>query len=145
MASVSQNPGLKVKANMSILIWVSCLLYMHVQVHVHRHQDQGVCYHRQMPESRTVCLESGKRCLNSRQTCREIRAGVPQNPVLNVKASMPTTRVSMPEIQDTVPRNQAQSVCYYRQLPTTSTKKLGMGFKMPEIKVNVHRNHGRCA
>ena len=41
-----------------------------------RHQDQGVCYYRQMPETRTMCLE---RCLKSRQMFGEIKASVFQN------------------------------------------------------------------
>ena len=41
MNRVPQNPGLKNKANMSII-----LVSMHpVQANVPRNQDQGVCYH----------------------------------------------------------------------------------------------------
>ena len=69
MDRVPQNPGLKIKANMSI-IWVS--IYP-VQANMPRNQDQGVYYYRQMPETRKVCLESGPKCLNSKQMCTEYR------------------------------------------------------------------------
>ena len=35
----------------------------------------------------------------------------------------------MPEIQDTVPRNQDQSICCYRPMPETRTKSLVSGLK----------------
>ena len=63
MASVPQNPGLKIKANISI-IWVSM---PPVQANVHRNQDQGVCSHKRMPETRTVCLKQGQCAWNEGQ------------------------------------------------------------------------------
>ena len=63
MASVPENPGLTIKDNMS-MIWVSI---PEMQVNVPRNQDQGAYYHRQIPKTRTVCMESGPRCLKSRQ------------------------------------------------------------------------------
>ena len=68
-ASVPENPGITTKPNMSI-IWVS---KPEIQANASRNQDQGVCYRRQMPETRTVCLESGPRSLKSRQISRETR------------------------------------------------------------------------
>ena len=59
-----------------------------IQATVPRHQDQSVCYYRKMPETRTVCLESGPRCLKSRQICTEIIESVPENPGLTMKANM---------------------------------------------------------
>ena len=77
MARVPENPGLKIKANMSI-IWISM---PKIKTTVPRNQDHSVCYHRQMLEKRTVCLESGPRHLKSRLICTEvIIAGVPEIP-----------------------------------------------------------------
>ena len=41
-----------------------------------RNQDHGVCWHRQIPERRTVCLESAPRCLKLRQMYTEIMVSV---------------------------------------------------------------------
>ena len=66
---VPENNGLKVKASISVT-WISM---REIQANVPRHQDQGVCYYRHMPETREKCLESGPRCLKSRHRCTEIR------------------------------------------------------------------------
>ena len=75
-ASVPENPVLKIKASIPIT-WVSM---PGIQATVPRNQDQGVCCHRQMPETSTVWLESGLRCLKSRQMYTENRTSVPENP-----------------------------------------------------------------
>ena len=93
-SSAPENPALKSKASIPIT-WVS---KPEIQATVPRNQDQGVCCHRQMPETSTVRLESGLRCLKSRQICTEIRTSVPENPGLKIKASIPITWVSMPEM-----------------------------------------------
>ena len=70
-----ENHGLKIKAIVPNT-WVSM---PEIQVIVPRNQDQCVCCHRQMPEGMTVCMESGLRCLKSRQMWTEIMARVLQN------------------------------------------------------------------
>ena len=50
-----------------------------IQTNVPRHQDQGVSYYREIPETMTMCLESRPRCLKSRQIATEIRPSVPEN------------------------------------------------------------------
>ena len=131
-----------------------------------RHQDQGVCYYRKMPETRKKCLKSGlkmleikahvysdqrenasnqskcvhrpqRRCLKSRQMCTKIRASVPENPVLKFKASIPITWISMPEIQTNVPQHHDQHACYYRQMPEAKIMCLESGSR--------YRNNGQCA
>ena len=59
-----ENPGL-MKASIPI-IWVNM---PEIKANVPGHADQRVCYYRQMPETRTIYLESGPRCLNSRKMC----------------------------------------------------------------------------
>ena len=53
--------------------------------------------------------------------CIEIMASVPENPELKIKAIMPITWVSMPEIQANVPGNLDQGACYCRQIPETKS------------------------
>ena len=72
-----------------------------------RNQDQGVCYHRQMPETKAVCLESGPRCLKPRQMYTEIMVSVAGNQGQYVH--------NLPEIQANLPRNQNQGVRYHGQ------------------------------
>ena len=74
MASVPENPGLTIKGNMSV-IWVSI---PEIQVNVSRNQDQGAYHHRPIPDTKKVCMESGPRCLKSRQICTEIIVRVPE-------------------------------------------------------------------
>ena len=69
MVSVPENNGLKIKASI-IITWV---IMPEIQTNVPRHQDQHVCYHRQMSETRPMCLESGPRFLKSRHMRTEIR------------------------------------------------------------------------
>ena len=68
--SVPENPVLKIKASITI----TGISMSELQTNVPRHQDQHVCYHRQMPAKRTKCLESGPRCLKSGPMHTEIRA-----------------------------------------------------------------------
>ena len=70
-----------------------------IQTNVPRNQYQGVCYHRQMTETRTVCLNSGPRYLKIRLICTAVIAGVPEILGEKIKASMPIKWVHMPEIQ----------------------------------------------
>ena len=86
-----------------------------------RNQDQGVCYYRQMPETRTQWLVSGLRCMKSRQICKEIMASVPQNRRLKIEVIMPITWLIMPKIKANVPTKQHQGVCYHRQMSEKST------------------------
>ena len=72
MVSVPENNGLKIKASITIT-WASM---PEIQTNVPRHQDQHVCYHRQMPETRTMCLKSGPRSLKSRHMPTEINAKI---------------------------------------------------------------------
>ena len=111
MVTVPENPGLKIKAHMS-MIWVNMPA---VQANVN--QNQGVCYHKQLIKTRSVCLEPGLRCLKSRYMRTEIRASVPENPGLKIKAIIPIIWMSIPEIQVTLPRNNIRvSVVTYRFL-----------------------------
>ena len=128
-----------------------------IQANPPRNQDQGVCYHRQMPETRTMVLESGPRYLKSRLICTAVIAGVPEILGEKIKASMPIKCVRMPEIQAkcakksksglnlnasmsvrwvsmpkiiiTVPKTQNQGVCYHKQIPETRTVCLGSGLR----------------
>ena len=71
---VPENPGLKIKISMPIT-WVSMA---EIEATVPRHQNHGVCYYRQIPQTRTVCLDSGPRCFKSSKTCTEIRVKMPE-------------------------------------------------------------------
>ena len=50
--------------------------YPAIQANVPRNQNNGVCYHKQMPETRKACMESGLRCMKSTQMCTEIRSNM---------------------------------------------------------------------
>ena len=99
-----------------LITWVSV---PEIQTTVPRRQDQDVCYYRPMLQTRTAYLESGPRCLKSRQICTEMMGSVPENPGLTIKDNMSVIWVSIPEMQVNVPRNQDQDAYHHRQIPET--------------------------
>ena len=113
-----------------------------VQTDVLKNQNQEICYHRQVPKTRTVCLESGLRCLKSKQMRTEIRASVLENPGLKIKASIPIIWLSIPDIKAALPKNQDHCVCYHIQMPETRTP--GIRAKMLQIKVSEMKSSPVC-
>ena len=102
--------ALKIRVKIKASIPISWVSMPEIRANVPRHQDQNVCYYRQMTEIRTMCLESEIRakcfksrkickeisetCLISRQMCTKIRTSVPEKSCVQIQGRMPITRVS---------------------------------------------------
>ena len=81
--------------------------------------------------------------------CTEIRDSVPEIPGLKIKANVPITWVSIPEIQANVPRHEDQDVSYYSEMPEKQTMYMESGPKClksmlicTEIRASVPEHFG---
>ena len=89
-------------------------------------------------------MKSKQMCTETREKMVQIKANVYKDQsqfsgrtCVKIQGSMSKKWISMPAIQATVPKNQDQGVCCYKEMPETKTKCLVSGLRCG--------NHGQCA